>query len=50
MFSTIDFIFDYMDFIDLLKLLPDGIGNTIYEILQFIFIILFGEVHILPVL
>ncbi len=50
MFSTIDFIFAYRDFIDLLELLPDGIGNTIYEILQFIFIILFGEVHTLPVL
>lgn len=43
-------MFLIIDFIDLLELLPDGIGNTIYEILQFIFLILFGEVHILPVL
>ena len=46
-------MFSFIDFIELFKsleLLPDGIGNTIFEILQFIFLIIFGEVHTLPVL
>lgn len=46
MFSIIDFI----ELFKSLEFLPDGIENTIFEILQFISLIIFGEVHTLPVL